>query len=160
MHETYDIIIRSQHARRKYEVFRNDRQKYRDRNTGTEENKVDLIDHVSRNYSKFQKNRGISQRNRMKSRSQQEIPTNLHLVPSLSTSPFMNRTARNSNSINATVEILVWTDYSFYKYFTALEPSNAHVDYDILRYVATLVNAVSCPNSTLHFVTVLNRINE
>ncbi|KAL3832609.1 hypothetical protein ACJMK2_024239 [Sinanodonta woodiana] len=139
MHETYDIIIRGQHGRRKYQVFRNDKQKYKERNSDIVENSFDLSKHGSGTYSKFPLNHGISQRNRMKAHSQQDIHKTLD--PSLSTSPSMNRTARDSNSINATVEILVWTDYSFYKYFTALEPDNAHVDSDILRYVATLVNA-------------------
>ena len=50
------------------------------------------------------------------------------------------------DTINATVEILVWTDFSLYKSFQKLEPDSREIDRDILRYIATLVNAVSFYN--------------
>ena len=46
-------------------------------------------------------------------------------------------------TINATVEILVWTDFSFFKSFQRLHDDGRETDREILRYIATLVNAVS-----------------
>ena len=47
------------------------------------------------------------------------------------------------SAINATVEILVWTDFSFYQSFQKLQTNDNNVEEAILRYVATLLNAVS-----------------
>ena len=48
-----------------------------------------------------------------------------------------------NGTINATVEILVWTDFTFFKSYQRLHDDGREIDREILRYIATLVNAVS-----------------